>query len=207
MPRNDEGEFELVLGNRQLLSVFFIVVVLLGVFFTMGWIVGRNSLPASTADVARRADGPTSIVVDPRGGSPDQPAASVPPAQPRSEPAPAQAAKPSPIVERRKSEPPAEPAKSEAENPAPAPAAAPSTASTPPPGQYLQVSAVGKPEAELMVDVLNKKGFRALSTQVPNSALYRVLVGPLADASAISKTRTDLQNAGLKGYDALVRKY
>src|SRR5215471_12336499 len=45
MPRNDEGEFELVLGNRQLLSGFFIVVILFGVFFTMGYIVGRHSSP------------------------------------------------------------------------------------------------------------------------------------------------------------------
>ena len=43
MPQNEDGEFELILGNRQLLSVFFIVVILLGVFFTMGYIVGRNS--------------------------------------------------------------------------------------------------------------------------------------------------------------------
>ena len=43
MPKNEDGEFELILANRQLLSVFFIVVVLLGVFFTMGYIVGRNS--------------------------------------------------------------------------------------------------------------------------------------------------------------------
>ena len=48
MPKNEEGEFELILGNKQLLSVFFIVVVLLGVFFTMGYIVGRN--PLTTAD-------------------------------------------------------------------------------------------------------------------------------------------------------------
>jgi len=43
MPRNDDGEMELVLGNRQLLSVLFILVVLLGVFFTMGYVVGRNN--------------------------------------------------------------------------------------------------------------------------------------------------------------------
>ena len=30
-------------GQPQLLSVFFIVVILLGVFFTMGYVVGRNS--------------------------------------------------------------------------------------------------------------------------------------------------------------------
>ena len=59
MPRNDasemEGsEFELVLGNKQLLSVFFIVVILLGIFFTMGYVVGRNSAPVDAA--ARRTD-------------------------------------------------------------------------------------------------------------------------------------------------------
>jgi outer membrane biosynthesis protein TonB len=47
MPTNEEGEFELVLGNRQLLSVFFIVVVLLALFFTMGYVVGRSSGPSA----------------------------------------------------------------------------------------------------------------------------------------------------------------
>src|ERR1700676_1131928 len=51
LPQNEDGEFELILGNRQLLSVFFIVVILLGVFFTMGYIVGRNSGTA-TPEVA-----------------------------------------------------------------------------------------------------------------------------------------------------------
>ena len=65
MPKNEDGEFELILGNRQLLSVFFIVVVLLGVFFTMGYIVGRNSLLA-TAVAAPRRPRPKPIVVDRR---------------------------------------------------------------------------------------------------------------------------------------------
>jgi hypothetical protein len=45
VPRNDDGEFELILGNRQLMSVFFIVLILLGVFFALGYIVGRNASP------------------------------------------------------------------------------------------------------------------------------------------------------------------
>src|SRR5687767_11711005 len=54
MSRNDStpveaSEFEMVLGNKQLLSVFFIVVVLLAVFFTMGYVVGRNSAPVDAA--------------------------------------------------------------------------------------------------------------------------------------------------------------
>jgi cell division protein FtsN len=64
---------------------------------------------------------------------------------------------------------------------------------------------VGKPEAELVVDVLRKQGFSALVAPVPNSTKWRTLVGPLPDAAAMAKTRTDLQAAGFK--EVIVRKY
>ena len=44
-----------MLGNRQLLSGFFIVVMLFGVFFVMGYIVGRNSAPPADRGDAMRA--------------------------------------------------------------------------------------------------------------------------------------------------------
>src|ERR1035438_3523274 len=44
MRRDGEtGEFELVLGNGQLLSGLFIVVLLFAVFFALGYVVGQNS--------------------------------------------------------------------------------------------------------------------------------------------------------------------
>ena len=43
MAGRDDGEFELILGNKQLLSVLFIVIVLLGVFFAMGFLAGRTT--------------------------------------------------------------------------------------------------------------------------------------------------------------------
>src|SRR5581483_11854616 len=36
-----EGEKELVLGNKQLISLFFVVVALCGVFFALGYMMGR----------------------------------------------------------------------------------------------------------------------------------------------------------------------
>src|SRR3954466_12563823 len=42
---DQDNEFELVLGNKQLFSVLFIVFVLLGVFFAMGYVLGRSSAP------------------------------------------------------------------------------------------------------------------------------------------------------------------
>ena len=55
------------------------------------------------------------------------------------------------------------------------------------------------------LDVLRKQGFSALVAPVPNSTKWRTLVGPLPDAAAMAKTRTDLQAAGFK--EVIVRKY
>ena len=68
MARNDEGEFELVLGNRQLVSVFLIVVILLGVFFSMGYIVGPQLGPGlrRLADNAFGSFGQADRLVDRR---------------------------------------------------------------------------------------------------------------------------------------------
>jgi cell division septation protein DedD len=209
MPKNEDGEFELILGNRQLLSVFFIVVVLLGVFFTMGYIVGRNSSPAAPIEVARKADpkatgadrpsaasGPVTPVPAPQAAPEStSPAVSTPAAPPPQEtPAPAPVQAPAP--------------KKETKAPPPKPEPASPTPDTPTPGAtYLQVAAVAKAEAELFVDVLAKKGFHALYTVAPIPNTYRVLVGPFQDAAAVSQARADLNKAGMKGFDAIVRRF
>jgi len=43
MKNNDTGEYELVVGNAQLLSVFVIVVLLCTAAFVMGYEVGQNT--------------------------------------------------------------------------------------------------------------------------------------------------------------------
>src|SRR3954471_10347871 len=81
MRNNETGEFELTVGNRQLLSGFFIVVLLFAVAFAMGYVVGQNS-PRSTKAAEAVATPPS--VADQRR----QPAAAAPEA-PKTEPAPA----------------------------------------------------------------------------------------------------------------------
>jgi len=91
MPTNEEGEFELVLGNKQLLSVFFVAVLLLGVFFIMGYIVGRNLSPEPVlvAEGSRPPDitdiGTATNVAPPKSTEPEpeKPSASVKPPEPR----------------------------------------------------------------------------------------------------------------------------
>jgi cell division septation protein DedD len=185
MPRNEEGEFELVLGNRQLLSVFFIVVVLLGVFFVMGYILGKNSSPAPGSDVAgarKPAEAPATtnpIIIDKPGPKSSAAVSPVP-----EKPAEKTEAKP----EARKEEP-----KKEAAVKQPAPKEEPKKEETkaaaagsevgmgvPPKGSYfLQVAAVGRAEADLLVKVLKGKGFNTWIAPSDNEQIFRVLVGPM----------------------------
>ena len=204
MPKNEDGEFELILANRQLLSVFFIVVVLLGVFFTMGYIVGRNSGPATEVAAVRKPESKP-IVVDPTPPQDTSPATSSPAAaapaptstQPQRE---AEVPKPEPKREEPvvKKEPAA---KKEKEKPAPAspPAASGQT--------YLQLVATAKAEADVMVDVLHQKQFKAIAVEIPEKpGLFRVLVGPLPDGS-LNKTKSDLTSAGFPGDKAIKKVY
>lgn len=197
MPRNDDGEFELILGNRQLMSVFFIVVILLGVFFAMGYIVGRNASPVGAPDVAsHRAETP--------------PAATDSSSSTRETAAPADAPKEDAPKETASQQgPAAKPAPPP--EPAPEPVKASSRASAsdqPESGKtYLQLSAIDHDKAEIMVELLRKRKFSAIAAEIPEKpGVFRVLVGPIADAD-INKTRADLQNASFPGKDAVKRTF
>src|SRR5262249_36545620 len=98
MPRNEDGELELVLGNTQLLSFFFVVVGLLGVFFAMGYLVGRTSAPAvaDAKTVARVESHP--ITAQPAETKPFETPAPTPKEPPKQETKPKETAKPQPIA-------------------------------------------------------------------------------------------------------------
>jgi cell division protein FtsN len=205
MPRNEDGEFELVVGNKQLLSIVFILMVLFGVVFSMGYFVGRST---SGTDVAAQA--PPAESKEPGRPEPVVPpeTATAPPAS-EAPPEPGEAK----VTGTRPSAVPATaPVK-----PAPAPTAAPAVRPVPPPeaaslsaepqaGQtFLQVAAVKKPQAELLIEVLREKGFPALASPVaPGGPQYRVLVGPIRDASTLARTKADLEGAGFK---PIVKRY
>ena len=190
--KNESGEFELVLGNKQVLSGFFIVVILFGVFFVMGYILGRNSAPAGIrAAGGEQAAAAPPVQADSRppaltGGSP---AATAPETGKPAEEAP-------PV---RAAEPETQPAR-EPEERKPATAAAKDTAgmavTEPEAGQtYLQVMAVRRPEAEVVARTLKDRGFPATLGPGPND-LLRVLVGPYKDAASLGAAKAELENAG-----------
>jgi outer membrane biosynthesis protein TonB len=220
MPKNEDGEFELILGNRQLLSVFFIVVILLGVFFTMGYIVGRNSGPAIVTDSGRtkplvvdsapKTPEPAPVTEAPRGTAVQQPVE--PPPEPPKPVETTKAEQPKSITEppaketvkERKAEAKAKKeaavAKMEKAKPAVSNVGTPS-------GTYLQLAATSQREAEIMVDVLRKKEFKAMAAEIPEKpGVFRVLVGPVTDAT-VNKTRSDLKAASFPGDQAIKRTF
>jgi outer membrane biosynthesis protein TonB len=223
VPKNEDGEFELTLGNRQLLSMFFVVVVLLAVFFVMGYIVGRNSAPSAEPSIARKAD-TKPIAVDsttaPTAATPASPAEESPrpletagekPADaksepPKSEPTKAVTSKSEPAAKHEtKAEKAAEKASEKAQK---AEKARPTPSNVPVAGQtYLQLSATTKQDADAYVEVLRKNSFPSIDVEVPGKpGTYRVLVGPLAPGE-INKMKADLQAKGLPGNAAFRQSF
>ena len=217
MPRNDDGEYELVLGNRQLLSGFFFVVVLFGIFFTMGYFVGRHSSAGTV-----KAEQPPIRTTEP----PAQVASSAPVDAPTPEPGkasvltaePAKSEPPvaTPVTKPVETRPvetkpaekkPVETAKAKPEpvKPVPAPPSKPAGGvTTPGAGEiYLQVSAPAPAAAGSVVETLKRKGIQSVLAPGPDSSTVRVLVGPLVPAD-IPNARTQLESAGFKPF---VRKY
>jgi hypothetical protein len=200
LPKNEDGEFELILGNSQLLSVFFIVVILLGVFFTMGYIVGRNS-GTVTAEVNATPNG------DPRRLPEGPPAKSERPAPIRT--APSSTATQTPETGEHQLDVPPEPGPPEHSKADPAKAEPPrSTGVHPLAGQtFLQLAATNQHEADIMVDVLRKKSFRAMAAEIDEKpGTFRVLVGPITDTNG-NRMRADLQGSGFPGNAAIRRTF
>jgi uncharacterized iron-regulated membrane protein len=191
MKNNETGEFELVLGNRHLLSGFFVVALLFGVAFAMGYIVGRNSAPSGKAETAAASPNPTPRDQRPQAASPAEPAPAPPPAQ---EAAPSEESTASDKPADVPAQPTTQPARdvqAAAPPPAPAPAAAPEAAS----GTYWQVIAVPQAQAEIVAKALKDKGFPTSLGQGPNN-LVRVLVGPYPDTQSLGEAKSKLENAG-----------
>ena len=196
MKNNETGEFELVLGNRQLLSGFFIVVLLFGVAFAMGYIVGRNSAPSAKLQAEAAA-----------ASAPQSPDARPEPASPAPAPPPAVSADqpPQPGADLNSVTPPPEvppqPATQPAQTPT-QPASAPPTLADLPaaadssPGSFWQVIATAnRTSAEALLQSLRDKGFPVTLSPGPNN-LVRVLVGPYTDTQAMGRAKTQLEDAG-----------
>ncbi|MBV9083529.1 MAG: SPOR domain-containing protein [Acidobacteriaceae bacterium] len=226
MLRTNENETEILLGNKQLLGIFFVAAVLLGVVFAGGYKLGQSSQKkvagvttaaadqqaASTESGARETH---SVPADTSGTTKDNGAKT---SAQRQSAATSEAGSSGVYVP---------PAGEEAEPPLGTPKhergtkahvtetqisssgreQATGTGFTPQAGEtFLQVAAVSHDEAEAIADVLHKKGFRAHAAPKPgNEKIYRVLIGPVRDAGELSTTRDSLRRTGFR--EVIVQHY
>lgn len=214
MFQDRDGETEVLLGNKQLLGIFFVLAVLFAVFFTAGYMVGRNSGDKKVADVTASAKSATpdaqaaagsgeshDVAPDPATGSDQnanmstqepQLAKSSPAAQPLGSGRRAtQRAKPVSIPKSAATEQQAQAGERDAAPPGEMPA--PAEHKT-----YLQVAALSHSEADAVAKVLSKKGFHTRVSPKPGTEWYRVLVGPVRDAGDLNATRDALKSKGFR---------
>jgi len=191
----------MVMESRHLLGVFLGIVVLCGVFFTLGYVMGRTQYDTSVrAATASRAK-PTADLVPAAETKPNTPVpassdwnfyrageAKSAPAPLRPEPA---AAKPSTIS-------------AASAKPAAKPASSGKSSRLKPPliprgAVVLQVAALTREnDALALAEALQQKEYPAFVLGPAGDNLYRVQVGPFADAGSADKARRSLERDGFK---------
>lgn len=192
MPKAPDGQYEVVLENRQVTIIFFAVVVLCGVFFGLGYVVGKNTMgyipPAQAGGMAaegkRSAIGPSTAEEPKAEAAPGAPASDLTFHKALEEKASSATLPPQPATA-----PPA--------SLMPAPkgsGAAPAEAAI-----SLQVAALSKKEdAEALLSFLKKKGFPAAMITAPGDRLFRVQVGTFAAAKDAEEMKGRLEQEGFK---------
>ena len=146
MARNEDGEFELILGNKQLLSVFFLMVLLLGLCFVGGYVLGRSAAPVLNVSNEPPPQETKSLVVNttPKG-EPVQPIALAPVSVPAPETVASSTAPPTKTAPQVAADAP--PVETQAAPPPPAAKAVPPAAKSAPPTAKATPAAVKQPPA------------------------------------------------------------
>lgn len=178
MRKNRDGQLEVVLENRQLLVTFFVIVGLCGVFFSLGYIVGRNTF-SSVVKVTQAASGAPDTSNKPSA----MPPAAFASQKPQNAPAPdASAEQPAPATDLnfyQSVEEKAPEAKLVPPQPATAPASAPAAAGPPAP-------AASKP-ATPQPHAAQPAAAASAPTIVAQTAAPQPAAGFLVQVSALSR--------------------
>jgi cell division septation protein DedD len=194
---DESRDTEITLGTGKLLGIFFGLVLLCSVFFTLGYMLGRSNASGNrtTEIVGTETNGPSS-------GKPSavnktsqtETAASSTPSQANpvatsASPVPVSAATPAVVT----------PASASSSSGGETTSTAASGAT-----YVVQVAAVSKREdADLLVSALQKKQYPVFVASAPGDGLFHVQVGPFTDPKDAETMRTRLVG---EGYNPIVKK-
>ena len=176
-----EDQLAIVLGQRQLIAVCCMFLVMMGLVAMLAYVSGRSISAAQMAEGPCSAEKAKAMVVEPAVNPIPAPMQ----AQAGPLPAPLKVASPSVVSPVAVVAPPVD-----------APPAAGST--------YWQVGVVGRGVATVFVEHLTRMGLRARTAPVQTPGLLRVLVGPLPSQADVDATREKLDGAG---FQAFLKKY
>jgi cell division septation protein DedD len=180
MKNKETGEFELLVGNGQIISGFFILALLLAVFFAMGYIVARAKYQQEPGVATTLAANPPADSRGPAAAPATPPATSRDTAKRDGDAQPQALTQPAQDVKPEKAEPPPEPVPAETAQ-----------------GIYWQISAtVNQDAARALLQTIKDMGLPVTLSPGPNN-FTRVLVGPYSDTATLAHVKTQLENAGL----------
>jgi cell division septation protein DedD len=180
----DSDDTEITLGTGKLLGIFFGLVFVCAIFFTLGYLLGHSTAAGDKTEIVGAA---------PANGSPAGKPSAV-----NKNGAPQATVGPAPSNDAAATQAPA--------SVVPASSAVPATdIKASPGGTYtVQVAAVSKKEdADNLVTALSKKQYPVFMTTIAGDTLFHVQVGPFSDPKDAETMRVKL--AG-EGYDAIVKK-
>lgn len=213
----ESQDTEVTLGTGRLLALFFGLVVICALFFSVGFSLGRKSAPAAVTTTAAApapiavttGEKPTALRSETKADQPQQTPASSTSDEltfyksVEEKNAKSQLEQPAPnppTVFSSKSD------DSKASDTKPAEAKAPELTRTGQlaAGYMVQVAAVTKQEdADALVAALRKKQYPVFASTVPNDKLFHVQVGPFADAKQADEMKVKLVG---DGYNPIVKR-
>jgi cell division septation protein DedD len=193
---------EITLSTGKLLGIFFALAIICGVFFTMGYLLGKSNssggrteivatVPSSSAGKPYAGNKtPEAVTQTCPPGSPNCAAASTSEASSTSKPADQQ-----PTVQ--------QPSGNKTSDQSTTPSASTDGKSGAASSFMVQVAAVSKQEdAEILVTALRKKQYPVFIANAAGDPLFHVQVGPFSDRKDAEAMRTRLSG---DGYNAIVK--
>lgn len=194
---------EITLSTGKLLGMFFALAIVCGVFFTMGYLLGKSTSAGGRTEIV--ATVPSNSAGKPYAGNktPEAVTQTCPPGSPNCEPVSStvdtnpsakspdqQTASQQPSGSKTADQSPAQSASTDGKNGAAS-------------SFMVQVAAVSKQEdAEILVSALRKKQYPVFIANAAGDPLFHVQVGPFSDKKDAEAMRTRLSG---DGYNAIVK--
>ena len=217
-----DQDTEITLGTGKLLGLFFALAAVCGLFFGLGFMLGKSSAPQTSASLVQEPV-PTSVA----NGNTAKPSARGAEPKPQAGDCPqGQNCTPTPEMSFYKTEDAATSSSGAAKKDAPGPlvqSAAPPAPEVKPvaetkpsispevskplipgAGYIVQIAAVSKEQdAQALVGALRKKAYPVFISNPPGDALFHVQIGPFADVKEAEAMRSKLQG---DGYNPILKR-